>query len=588
MITADADEDKSDSDLECERLQEACDAVASDRRNADIIICPPSTVDAVSDQEQVDEDELSPSSLPTDVPGTLIVHFESKDDGDDSAGDSQEKPKKRGRKSIDKKKGTCYPKWKDVSSYKKVIGSNEILSLSTSHPELASKTPIELFKLYYDDNIRHLITTESMRYARQKNHQTFDLDDSSLDVFIGILILSGYHSLPRERLYWCRDEDVEVNFVSKHMSRNRFEEIKRFLHVANNDDADTNDKLYKIRPILDATNKNLQQFGIFSKYLSIDEEMVPYFGHHSAKMFMRSKPVRFGYKLWVMASDSGYPYHVQVYCGKNKSGADQMEQFGLGHRVVTSLLAIVDDPLKHEVFFDNFFTSYDLLAYLQKENIKATGTVRENRLKKCPLIDNRAMRKTERGTFDTKSDGVVSVVKWHDNQCVTVATNYDTLASVGKVRRWSAAKKTSVDVQQPTVVTNYNLHMGGVDLLDSFMANYRPAFRSKKWWWPLLMNSINMMVVASWRLHVECGGSFDQLNFRRYIVRVLMQSPTQRAPLTGPGTIPMAEIRTDGIDHHLVTADKQRRCKMCTKNARLMCVKCNVALHLHCEQEFHS
>ena len=108
--------------------------------------------------------------------------------------------------------------------------------------------------------------------------------------------------------------------------------------------------------------------------------MVPYFGHHSAKMFMRSKPVRFGYKLWVMASDSGYPYHVQVCCGKNKSTVDQPEPFGLGHRVVTSLLAAVDDPLKHEVFFDNFLTSYDLLAYLQKENTKATGTVRENRL----------------------------------------------------------------------------------------------------------------------------------------------------------------------------------------------------------------
>ena len=53
------------------------------------------------------------------------------------------------------------------------------------------------------------------------------------------------------------------------------------------------------------------------------------------------------------------------------------------------------------------------------------------------------MRKTERGTFDAKSDGVVSVVKWHDNQCVTVATNYDTIASVGKVRRWSALNRPS-------------------------------------------------------------------------------------------------------------------------------------------------
>lgn len=113
-------------------------------------------------------------------------------------------------------------------------------------------------------------------------------------------------------MYWCRDEDVEVSFVSKHMSRNRVEEIKKFQHVADNDKADTSDRLYKIRSILDATNTNLQQLDIFSKYLSIDEEMMPYFGHHSAKMFIRLKPVPFGYKLWVMASDSGYPYNVQV------------------------------------------------------------------------------------------------------------------------------------------------------------------------------------------------------------------------------------------------------------------------------------
>ena len=77
MINDEEDDNNGrDSDIECDRLQEACDVIASDRRNGDIIICPPSTVDAVSDQEQVDDDELSPSSLPTDVPGCfLVVHF---------------------------------------------------------------------------------------------------------------------------------------------------------------------------------------------------------------------------------------------------------------------------------------------------------------------------------------------------------------------------------------------------------------------------------------------------------------------------------------------------------------------------------
>jgi len=336
-------------------------------------------------------------------------------------------------------------------------------------------------------------------------------------------------------------------------------------------------------------NAKLQQFGVFSRFLSIDEEMVPYFGHHSAKMFIRSKPVRFGYKLWVLASDSGYPYNFSVYCGKDTSNSvDQSKDQGLGHRVVTSLLSIVTNPRCHEVFFDNFFTSYDLLAHLTTLDIKATGTVRENRLKQCPLQDTKVMKKTPRGTHDSKSDGIVGVVKWHDNQCVSVATNYDSVSDLGKVKRWSAAAKSMVELPQPTVVNSYNRHMGGVDILDSFMANYRPTFRSKKWWWPLFLNGVNMLVVAAWRLHVELGGTFDQLSFRRHVVRSLMNSVTSNVPSTGPSSRPLADVRKDGVSHHIVSNDKQARCRLCMKNCRLKCTKCDVPLHLHCEQVYHA
>jgi len=89
------------------------------------------------------------------------------------------------------------------------------------------------------------------------------------------------------------------------------------------------------------------------------------------------------------------------------------------------------------------------------------------------------MKKTVCGTHDSKCDGIVGAVKWHDNQCVAVATNYYSVEAVGKVKRWSVASKAVVEVPQPTVVNHYNCHMGGVVLLDSFMANYRPTFHSK-------------------------------------------------------------------------------------------------------------
>ena len=41
-------------------------------------------------------------------------------------------------------------------------------------------------------------------------------------------------------MYWERSEDVEVRSVYKAMSRNRYVEIKRFFHLANNEELDAN------------------------------------------------------------------------------------------------------------------------------------------------------------------------------------------------------------------------------------------------------------------------------------------------------------------------------------------------------------
>jgi len=113
-------------------------------------------------------------------------------------------------------------------------------------PQLGSKTPYELFQLYYDDEMRRLIMTGSMKYARQKNKQKFTVEECKLNMFVGILLFSGYHSLPRECLYWCLDEFLDVSYVSSRMSQNQLQDMKRYLHLADNSRVDPNDKLHKI------------------------------------------------------------------------------------------------------------------------------------------------------------------------------------------------------------------------------------------------------------------------------------------------------------------------------------------------------
>ena len=76
------------------------------------------------------------------------------------------------------------------------------------------------------------------------------------------------------------------------------------------------------------------------------------------RMFIRGKPIRFGYKNWVLASSDSYSYKFETYTGacdtKNSSKP-------LGPQVVSALLSIVENPACHCVYFDILFISYHLL-----------------------------------------------------------------------------------------------------------------------------------------------------------------------------------------------------------------------------------
>src|SRR5277367_5334037 len=136
-----------------------------------------------------------------------------------------------------------------------------------------------------------------------------------------------------------------------------------------------------------------------------------------------------------MCSSNGFPYNFDVYTGKDSSG-NVSEQDLLGTRVVKKMLKCVEKPELHQVFFDNFFTSYNLLAELREKGFRATGTARENRLQKCPLPESKVFQKSARGNYASQTDGIVTAVKWNDNRAVVVASNYESSAPEANVRRY--------------------------------------------------------------------------------------------------------------------------------------------------------
>ena len=90
--------------------------------------------------------------------------------------------------------------------------------------------------------------------------------------------------------------------------------------------------------------------------------MVPYFGKHGTKQFIRGKPIRFGFKLWCLASTDGYLFHAEPYCGADTKLSDT--GLGQGADVVLGLIEKCGLSSGSSVTFDNFFTSFPLLDEL--------------------------------------------------------------------------------------------------------------------------------------------------------------------------------------------------------------------------------
>jgi DNA excision repair protein ERCC-6 len=565
---------------EKETLAEALD-VSINCKNGDLVLIPPSP-DAMTDEEEGNEEALLDGNMVEDVPGRIEVHMQ--DGVVDSDTSDEEVPEKKTFNWIKTTPRFTRMQQKLPSDEERQHAMRELL---------VGKSPLDLFLLIFEGIIA-LIHKETNRYAQQKNFQQFYVSTEEIMSFLGILILSGYHPVPEMRHYWSLDDDLGNTAVKACMSRNRFIELKRFLHLNDNSKASgSKDKLFKLRPFLDMLSKNILRFGVFTTKLSVDESMVPYFGRFGCKMFIRGKPVRFGYKVWCLCSPSGYMFAFDVYTGK-KEGAQRATS--VGATTVLNLLKVCDTSL-HEVYFDSFFTDPDLLVRLRDLGFRATGTIRENRTRDASLPSKVVMNKASRGDFEFCFDRreEVYLVKWKDSSVLTMASNHEGHLPLGSVKRYSVQEKKNISVNIPKCVQSYNGGMGGVDQLDKLASSYRPNIAGKKWWHNLFCHFVNVAVINAWILHRQAEEKpMTHLEFRRHVARDLMAVTSKKQVESYHATPVPSSRRLQGFGHWPETLSeeggpqKQLRCASCSLKAGYRCKQCDVTLHPKCFEAYHT
>ena len=293
------------------------------------------------------------------------------------------------------------------------------------------------------------------------------------------------------RMYWESISDTHNEAISNAMTRNRFDEIIKYIYMYDPDSAETNDKCGKIRSIMDIINDRFLKYCPSEKIGDVDEAMIPYYGTYGCgiRQAMRQKPIRF----WCLNYPDGYLIAFDVYQGAKGRPNPHKEKFGVEGGSVLALVDRLPEDHKLHLFLDNYFTSPALYDELSRRGFLVTGTFRKDRIGHCPLPK---LNKSPRGTmssYHTKEAGGMVLVKWNDNGEIFVGSNCIGADPVGKVKRWSSVEKKKVDVDAPAAILLYNIDMGGTDVQDHAFSCNRPSIRSKKCWFPLA----SFMVISS-------------------------------------------------------------------------------------------
>lgn len=482
------------------------------------------------------------------------------------------------------------PRWKKNYSMKPASEFSKSFGVPDQLKTMDDPTPLKIFhELFSKEIIEHIVFQTNL-YAQQSEKKYIATSDKEIKTFLAINLLMGIKKSPSYRDYWSSDPKLKDPFISNLMSRHRFDWILFNLHLNNNvlmpnRNSPDYDRLYRVRPFIDMILGNFKKCYLPGEFLAVDESMVKFKGRCR------------GYKIWVLADKNGYFLNGDIYTGKSEEGVTK----DLGGSVVRKLTNDLQGGA-HKIFFDNYFTSYDLIKDLKDQSLDSCGTVRKNREKfPTQLKGDQSMK---RGDLDWSiSEDGIAAIKWKDKRVVNMASSYHDPRPVVQVVR-KQKNGQSIEINCPVAVRNYNSNMNCVDKFDQMKKVYEIDRKSHKWWHRIFFYFLDATIVNAFIIAKELMSYQECMkSFRLEIVDGLVAaSYTQKRKSTGP-TIKVSkykphipvEVRKYESAHQ-PRRGSRRRCALCSTKAKQIrtdwgCSICNVPLCLgkqkDCFQNYH-
>ncbi|XP_037800383.1 piggyBac transposable element-derived protein 4-like [Penaeus monodon] len=191
--------------------------------------------------------------------------------------------------------------------------------------------------------------------------------------YVGLRFLMGLQSKRDQREWWSTDPLMSSSVFAKTMTM-----TMTALHFVDNEgEHPAEDRLWKLRPVLDVLESTYRSVFVPNKNVTVDEILWAFKGVTTPSSTTRARARR-GLKVYKLCSsdgpEAGYTAAFKIYMEQDRG------VFPSSMKAVTDLLEKADLLNKgYQLQTDNWYTSPTLFHYLQARKTSAVGTVHLNR-----------------------------------------------------------------------------------------------------------------------------------------------------------------------------------------------------------------
>jgi len=408
--------------------------------------------------------------------------------------------------------------------------------------------------------------------GNKKSHEVLwrDITVIELRTFLGLFFWMGLIRYPAITDHWATNPIFKNDVFSSKMSRDRFKQILARLTFSDKQSEKKDIPFNKLSVLISKVLENSKRYYQPGKNLSIDESMIAFSGRHQAKVYMPTKPIRYGFKAYVLSEAStGFLLEWRMH-DRSKS---------------LTVAQIIDNLLESypncNVYMDSFYSTIESFRTLKERNILACGTISKQRLTLTALnedIDGMAEE-----TALCYSNGDLKLFIWKTRKkkifylLSTKHSNY-----MQSSRRYDIKSKQFIEVYKPEAIEDYNLNMRGVDLFDQYLRYYSFIHGSKKWYKKISYYFLETAIINSFIIYNQVSKTLSLKDYKVSIIRSLLEIGSDDVSLISS----FDDIKLCALG--ALGAGKQLDCQICSdrssinyiqksrKRTGYFCKTCNV------------